>query len=203
MVYLLYTTSFVTLEEVKNFKSLQSYKYFTAGWVIDHRWRIFNEVCLIVGKVNHSYTMSSALLNPWVIIKNSGTVMCGHCTCMAGLGETCSHIGALLYWVEYAVRKQDKEESCTSRANQWMEPRTTKLAPYLQLDAIDFTSLMKLYQHGKSTTTATTTATTTTVTTTATTVTTTTVTTTATTVTTIAAAAAAAATAAAAANSRY
>ena len=162
MVYLLYTTSFVTLEEVKNFKSLQSYKYFTAGWVIDHRWKIFNEVCLIVGKVNHSYAMSSAPLNPWVIIKNSGTVVCGHCTCMAGLGETCSHIGALLYWIEYAVRKQD-EGSCTSRANKWMEPRTTKQVPYLQLDTIDFTSSekrMKLYQHGKSTTTnATTTAT--------------------------------------------
>ena len=31
VVYLLYTTSFVTLEEVKNYKSLQSYKYFTSG----------------------------------------------------------------------------------------------------------------------------------------------------------------------------
>ena len=31
VMYLLYTTGFVTLEEVKNFKSLQSYKYFTAG----------------------------------------------------------------------------------------------------------------------------------------------------------------------------
>ena len=62
-MYLLYTTSFVTLEEVKNFKSLQSCKYFIAGLVIDHRWKIFNEVCLIVGKVNNSYAMSSAPLN--------------------------------------------------------------------------------------------------------------------------------------------
>ena len=82
MVYLLYTTSFVTLEEVKNFKSLQSYKYFTAGWVIDHRLKIFNEVCLIVGKVNHSYAVSSVPLNPWVIIKNNVTIVCGHCTCI-------------------------------------------------------------------------------------------------------------------------
>ena len=147
MVYLLYTTSFVTLEEVKNFKSLQSYKYFIAGWVIDHRWKVFNEACLIVGKVNHSYAMSSTPLNPWVIVKNSGTVVCGHCTCMAGLGEACSHIGALLYWIEYTVRKRD-EESCTSKANKWIESRKTKKVPYLQLDAIDFTSSekwMKVY----------------------------------------------------------
>ena len=32
---------------------------------------------------------------------------------MADLGEICSHIGALLYWIEYAVQRRD-EESCTS-----------------------------------------------------------------------------------------
>ena len=82
MVYLLYPTSSVTLKEVKNFKSLQSYKSFTAGLVIDHGWKIFNEVRLIFGKVNHSYAVSSAPLNPWVIIKNNGTVVCGDCTCI-------------------------------------------------------------------------------------------------------------------------
>ena len=45
VVYLLYTTSYVTLEEVKNFKSLQIYKYFTAGWVIDHRFKL----CHVIG----------------------------------------------------------------------------------------------------------------------------------------------------------
>ena len=53
VVYLPYTASFVTLEEVKNFKLLQSYKNYTAGWVIEHRWKAFDEVHLIVGKVNH------------------------------------------------------------------------------------------------------------------------------------------------------
>ena len=82
IVWCIYFTSFVTLEEVKNFKSLQIYKCFTAGWVIDHRLKIFNEVCLIVGKINHSYAVSLAPLNPWVIIKNNGTVVCGHCICI-------------------------------------------------------------------------------------------------------------------------
>ena len=136
MVYLLYTTSFVTLEEVKNFKSLQSYKYFTVGWVIEHRWKVFDEICLIVGKVTHSYAVSCVPLNPWIIVKKTGTVVCGHCTCMAGLGETCSHIGAPLYWIEYAVQKQD-EESCTSKVNKWIEPLTTKKVPCLPLGAID------------------------------------------------------------------
>ena len=36
VVYLLYTTSFVMFEEVKI-----SYSYLTAGWVIEHQWRVF------------------------------------------------------------------------------------------------------------------------------------------------------------------
>ena len=142
MVYLLYTTSFVTLEEVKNYKSLQSYKYFTAGWVIEHKWMVFPDCTLVIGKVNHSYALSTSPLQPWVVINNSGTVICGHCTCMAGLGETCSHVGALLYWLEYHIRKRE-EQSCTSGPNQWLEPKTIKQVPYLELGSIDFTSASK------------------------------------------------------------
>ena len=138
-MYLLYTTSFATLEEVKNFKSMQSYKYFTAGWVIQHKWKSFKDACVVVGKVNHSYAASSTPLRPWVIIRNNGVVTCGHCTCMAGLGETCSHVGALLYWIEYQVRKRE-EVSCTSRSNTWLEPPTMTSIPYQLLEEMDFTS---------------------------------------------------------------
>ena len=93
IVWCIYFTSFVTL---KNFKSLQSYKYFTAGWVIDYRLKIFNEVCLIVGKVNHSYAVSSAPRNPWVIIKNNGTVVCGHCTCIERTRNLSGNLAILL-----------------------------------------------------------------------------------------------------------
>ena len=61
------------------------------------------ECYLVIGKVNHSYTATSAPLTPWVIIRSFGAVACGHSTCMADLGETCSHIGAFLYWLEYQV----------------------------------------------------------------------------------------------------
>ena len=111
---------FVSLEEVKNYKTLQSYKYFTAGWILEHRWKCFTDCCLIVGKVNHSYALTSSSLQPWVIIKSTGTVVCGHCTCMAGLGETCSHVGALLYWIEYQVRSY-ADISSTSKLNLWIE----------------------------------------------------------------------------------
>ena len=30
-------------------------------------------------------------------VKQNGTVVCAHCSCMAGVGEACSHIAALLF----------------------------------------------------------------------------------------------------------
>ena len=39
--------------------------------------------------------MSDPSLVPWVGVRYSGTVVCAHC--MAGAGEACSHITALLY----------------------------------------------------------------------------------------------------------
>ena len=57
------------------------------------------ETYLVIGKIKHSYAISKSPLHSRVIIKLNGTVIFGHCTCMAGLGETCSHSGALLFWV--------------------------------------------------------------------------------------------------------
>jgi len=67
---------------------------------------------------------------------------------MAGQGETCSHIGVLLYWVEYTVRRRD-ETCCTSLTNCWMEPSTISTVPYLQIQDIDFTSPEKQMKMSK------------------------------------------------------
>ena len=143
-MYFLHTTSFATLEQVQNYKSLDSYKYFIAGWVIEHKWKMVNDCCLITGKVNHSYAISTTPLLPWVVVRSSGAVACGHCTCMAGLSEMCSHVGALLFWLEFIVRKRE-EKSCTSGPNQWLEPKSIKQVPYLELINIDFTSAKSKY----------------------------------------------------------
>ena len=127
---LLYTTNFVTLEEVKNYKS---YQYFTGGWVLDVGWRHYNKFqCILVfGKVRHSYS-SKTPLRPWLIMKSS---VCGHCTCMAGQGETCSHVGARLYWLETRVCIR-VQTTCTSMKNRWIVPTAAKDNQYSMLDAL-------------------------------------------------------------------
>ena len=57
-----------------------------------------------------SETMPSQRLNkdppvPWIAVNSLSTMIeTAHCTCMAGLGESCSHIGAILFKIEAAVR---------------------------------------------------------------------------------------------------
>ena len=141
VVYLLHTTSFVTLEEVKNFKSLQSYKYFTSGWVLETQWKKYCDegMVVVLGKVRYSYAASKSPLKPWVIIRNNGTVEVAHCTCMAGLAETCSRVGAILHWVETAVRIRN-DTPCTSQENKWLMPAPVQDIPCLQLKDIDFSA---------------------------------------------------------------
>ena len=56
---------------------------------------------------------------------------------MAGLAETCSHVGAILHWVETAVRIRN-DTPCTSKENKWIIPTPTKSIPCLVLHEIDF-----------------------------------------------------------------
>lgn len=59
---------------------------------------------MLILQVNHSQRLGECPLKVWVLYKQSGTVVTGHCTCMAGTGETCSHVGACLFAIETGAR---------------------------------------------------------------------------------------------------
>jgi hypothetical protein len=48
--------------------------------------------------------MNETPLLPWLIAETDGSVISAHCTCMAGTGEVCSHVGAVLFAVKAAVK---------------------------------------------------------------------------------------------------
>ncbi|KAL2079816.1 hypothetical protein ACEWY4_025560 [Coilia grayii] len=110
--------------DLKAYKSLDAYQFFVAGWVTSVRY--FCSDCggnyLVMSQVHHSQALSAPKLKPWVVVKKDGTVLCGHCTCKAGLGEVCSHITALLYALESAVRHLEAR-SCTDGRRQWGLPQ--------------------------------------------------------------------------------
>ncbi|XP_052246982.1 uncharacterized protein LOC127855443 [Dreissena polymorpha] len=68
---------------------------------------------------------------PWVLLsKVTGCVHSATCNCPAGEGESCNHIGALLYAVKDISNKvQDGKHSSTSQKCKWSNPRKRKLSP--------------------------------------------------------------------------
>ncbi len=129
-----------TKEELKAYKSLDGYKYLLAGWVSNmciHPVANDDDKVVLTGNVRHSQSVSASHLKPWVAAEKCGTIICAHCTCMAGLGEACSHIAALLFAVE--VHNRLKDTSCTSQPCQWLSP-TMKNVPYAPISDICFTA---------------------------------------------------------------
>ncbi|XP_061879548.1 uncharacterized protein LOC133631368 isoform X2 [Entelurus aequoreus] len=80
--------------------------------------------------------MNDPPLRPWVAIAKDGQILCCHCTCMAGLGETCSHSAASLFALETLIRMKTATP-CTSLPCQWLKPSASHIE-YAEGCNIDF-----------------------------------------------------------------
>jgi len=86
--------------------------------------------------VRHSQRANDLPVHSWVTCEDDGVVDSGHCTCMAGLGEVCSHVAAILFYLESASRAT---KSCTQTDCRWKEPRLVETIPYSRIMDIPFT----------------------------------------------------------------
>ncbi|KAJ4925114.1 hypothetical protein JOQ06_017851 [Pogonophryne albipinna] len=69
-----------------------------------------------------------------IVVQEDGTVVMAHCTCMAGLGEVCSHAAALMFTVLAAVEKRENQ-TCTEKPCTWTQP-STKMVKYDEVSNI-------------------------------------------------------------------
>ena len=99
-----------------------------------------HNVCPFISpQVLHSQRINETPLKPWVIIANDGQVCCAHCTCMAGIAEACTHVGALLFKIEAAVRIRGKK-TVTDVPAYWKIPAGINKVHGEVAHKIDFTS---------------------------------------------------------------
>lgn len=52
---------------------------------------------LLNTKVLHSQRLNDPASVVWILAELNGQIICAHCTCTAGLSETCSHVGAICF----------------------------------------------------------------------------------------------------------
>ena len=133
-----------TKEDLKAYKSQDGYSFFIQGWVSTIEVLSLGDsfqASVLRATVKHSQKLSAAPLYPWIAAERNGRTLCAHCTCMAGLGEACSHIAALLFAAE-AHTKIRKNTTCTSTACSWLPP-TLKKVLCAPISEIDFTTPQK------------------------------------------------------------
>ena len=103
-IQLLSTPSPYTKDQSRAYKSLDGYNFATSGWVnkvqVVRVHQHAQPTVLVWARVRHSQRLSGAPLRPWVTGEGTGLVICAHCSCMAGLGEACCHISAVLFTLE-------------------------------------------------------------------------------------------------------
>ena len=99
--YLVLETSYYTKEQFKAFKSLQTYNQLVAGFVQSVHGLIIASKHVVLAKIRHSQKMNNPTVPLWIIIEDDGRVLCAQYRgCMAGQGETCSHIAIVLFYIE-------------------------------------------------------------------------------------------------------
>ena len=90
-------------------------------------------------QVRHSQRCNDTPLRCWVLCECTGEIICAHCNCMAGLGEVCTHVGAMLFYVETTTRLSGLSQ-CTQEKCSWVVPTYQNAIPYVPISQIDFSS---------------------------------------------------------------
>ncbi|XP_065919932.1 uncharacterized protein [Dysidea avara] len=125
--YMTNTPSPYTREELKAWKGmLDGESFLRAGWVHGLKLHSYTgpqqKRFLIKGKVMHSQRTSGTPLIPWVVPEEDGEILVAHCNCMAGLGEACSHIAAIISSLVAANSIRQRSASVTSQRCMWLPP---------------------------------------------------------------------------------
>jgi putative phage-type endonuclease len=117
-------------EQMKCYKSLEGHVYLSNGWVstVFHS-KPQSELHFLKAYVRPSQSVNDKEHCAWVCVDSSGCVKAGGCSCVAGKGETCSHVAAVLFKVEMAHRLGLSGSACTDNSNLWNKGTKRNVEP--------------------------------------------------------------------------
>ncbi|KAL2103352.1 hypothetical protein ACEWY4_000220 [Coilia grayii] len=118
---------------MRNFKSTEAYQYLHSGKV--GRVLLDKQDNLLFLKASVSPSQASCPSHSaWVLVTTEGVVETTGCSCIAGLGKSCSHAAAILWKVENAVSNGLTGVASTDEQRIWNTGTQQNLAPKLLVD---------------------------------------------------------------------
>ena len=151
LIYLLESPSDFDGKSLKAYESTKAFSYYKDGWVTTC---FYNEIsttsqyCYIKANVLPSMKLNEKHHKVWVLLeKSNGSIMSASCSCVAGLGQCCNHIAALLFKIEDAVISGYNSISCTSMPCEWNRGCTK---PIENLPLGDMKNIFQRCERGKT-----------------------------------------------------
>ena len=140
-IFLFYSILYSELgsKDLNDYKNSKAYSYYKSGWLQPLLFHNLSgsKFCIFKGECRRSQSLNEPFHKLWLIIEKTSKIRSAHCTCMAGMGETCNHVAAAMFRIEAAVRTGLTNPSCTSSANEWLPCRKNVEQP-LKLKDINF-----------------------------------------------------------------
>ncbi|KAJ6646091.1 hypothetical protein Bhyg_01301 [Pseudolycoriella hygida] len=138
--YCIHKDSPYTRNDFNSWKAMDAYKYFESGWIQSIGCKIIADGSIVIAEVKHSNRLKEKPNKCWTVINKDGVPLCGHCRCMAGAGEVCSHIAAVFFLMEAWGRESSEignpeSISCTDILSKWLVPpsKTAEMAKIIDI----------------------------------------------------------------------
>ena len=80
-----------------SYKSAEAYSYLHSNKIGKVLLKKHSKFIFLKAAVEPSHSNYQAKRTPWIMLKESGVVETGGCSCIAGLGKSCSHAAAILW----------------------------------------------------------------------------------------------------------
>ena len=111
LLYLVLHTSFYIKQQFKACKSLEAFNQMVSGLATAIGGPVMSGKHVVAAKVRQQ--TNSLLIHIWIISENNGTILSALCLdCKAGLSETCSHVGGIMFYI-YAWTRIHGKLACT------------------------------------------------------------------------------------------
>lgn len=117
----------------KDYKQKKGFSFLTSGFLFELKYHYINpqsKMCFLKAECKPSQRIGNTPHTAWVMInKESGNIVRAYCTCIAGRGQSCLHITAMLMKVDMAWKYGLTNPACTSTECNWLRKPQLVLAP--------------------------------------------------------------------------